>query len=79
MEYRPFRKGLKALKSPSGDLEIVDGTAFFEFFDMNSIDRDSSFFVLMSKSHRNLKFNESWMCCLHHLHDFFDKDSCVDE
>ena len=49
MEYTSFRKVLKALKSPSGGLQIVDRTVFFEFFDINSIDGDSKFFVLMSK------------------------------
>ena len=40
MEYMSFRKVLKALKSPSGDLWIVDRTVFFEFFDTNSTDRN---------------------------------------
>ena len=45
---------LKALKSPSGGLKVVDRTVFFGFFDINSIHRDS----------KDLKFIESWMYML---------------
>ena len=67
MEYIPFRKVLKALKPPSGRLQIVDRTVFFEFFDINSIERDSTLIeslidsTLMSKSLRDLNFSEPWM------------------
>ena len=40
-----FQKRVKALKSPSGGLWIVDRTVFFEFHDINSIDRDYIFCV----------------------------------
>ena len=40
---------LKAWKSPSRGLYIVDRTVFFEFLDVNSIDRDSTFSMLMSQ------------------------------
>ena len=59
--YTSFRKVLKALKLPSGGLKIIDRTVFFEFFDINSIERDSTFFVLMSESLRDSKFSNSWM------------------
>ena len=59
MEYISLRKVCKALKSPSGCLQIVDRTVFFQFFDINSIDRKSTFFVLMSKTLLDLKFSES--------------------
>ena len=37
---------------------------FFNFFDLNSVDRVSLFFVLISKSVRDLKFSESCMYML---------------
>ena len=43
----------------------------FEFFDINSIDRDSTFFVLMFKSLQDLKFTE--LC--HPLDQVYEKDS----
>ena len=36
-----FQKMLKALKSPSGGLKVVDRMVLFGFLDINSIHRDS--------------------------------------
>ena len=64
MEYTSFRKLLKALKSPSGGLKMVDRKVFFEFFNIKSIDRDSTFFVLMPNFFWDLKISESWIYML---------------
>ena len=63
MEYISFKKVLKACTIRKA-YKLLTERCFLIFFHLNSVDRVSLFFVLISKSLGDLKFSESCMCML---------------
>ena len=58
-----FQKSVKSLHHLEA-YKLLTERCFLIFFDLNSVDRVSLFFVLISKSFGDLKFSESCMCML---------------
>ena len=83
VEYKSFRKVLKALKSLSGGLYNVDRMVLFEFFDINPFDRHFSFICVSVSISSRLKRSESRLYMLmlspSSFDHFCEKHSYVDE